>query len=261
MELEKIYLKDTDCEKIYLDSKKQKWPYYTEKQMLEQYPDGDFKVLGDFSIKYAHDLKITKKLLTLDGQEAYVKAYGGNAPRGYYLIGYIPLQQSDAFVRVLGKKKGKWLALLALLLLLCSIFLGGLWLGNSKRPVDTPVKIASGELRNDDPTNIVIPGIKTLGIRENKLRIQQPLLNVEGNAYNLTYTIALEKTGEVIYTSPSIEPGYGVKQFNLNRTFKKGSYPVTITVDSSAQKENKKKDKNKQVAYNAGRLHATLVVK
>lgn len=260
MDLEKIYAKNIQSAKSYVDSKKQKWSFYTEKQILEQYPDGDFKVLGDFSAKYATNLKITKKLINSNGNEAYVKAYGGNSPKGYYLIGYLPLQQPNAYVRILGKKKGKLLGGLVLLALLCTIFLGGLWLGNSKRPVDTPVKIATSKLKNDNPKNISLPGIETMYVKAGQTRVKQPLLNIKGNQYDLTYTIALEETGEVIYTSTAIKPGYGVKQFDLNRTFKKGTYPVTITVDSSAPQDNKKKNKDKQVAYNAGRLHANLVV-
>lgn len=261
MKLEKVYFRDIDTDVIYTDSKKQKWKYYTEKQMLEIYPDGDFKVLGDFSIQYSKDLKITKKLVGDSGKEAYVKAYSGNSPKGQYLLGYIPLYQDNAYIRILCKKKGKVLGALVLVLLLCTIFLGGIWLGNSKRPVDTPVKIANSKLKNDNPANISIPGIDTISVKAGQTRVKQPLLNIEGNAYNLTYTIALEKTGEVLYTSPSIAPDYGVKEFDLNRSLKEGNYPVTITVDSSAQKDNKKKDKNKQVAYNAGRLHAMLIVR
>lgn len=243
--------------KTYIDSKKQKWSIYTEEEMFKKYPNGGYRVLGDFNEKNSENVI---GQLILDKQSAYIQRYLGNAPRGYYVVGYIPGQSEDEYIRILKKKRGRVLAALAIIFLLITIFLGGLWLGNAKRPVDTPVKIKTGQLTNPNPTNIRLPGIEKIYAKVGEKRVEQTLLNVQGNAYDLTYVIALAKTGEVLYTSKTIQPGYGIKAFNLKRTFKKGEYPITITVNSSAQQDREKKDKNKKLAYNAGKLNATLIV-
>lgn len=87
--------------------------------------------------------------------------------------------------------------------------------------------------------------------------MNQLLLNVEGNAYNLQYTIMLKETGEEIYQSKVIRPGYGVREFNMNRSFEAGEYPIVIRVNSSAMEES---DNAEDAAYNAGQLEAVLIV-
>lgn len=205
----------------------------------------------------------SKEQLILNNQKLEVEPSKKRLGVFEKVVGYIPCvdeTNQKSYIRIISFAP---LRLLVCLVIFTALVGGGLYyFKQSLTPADdTPIKIKAGQIKNTDPTNIMLPGIDTMYVAAGKTRVNQPLLNVEGNAYDLTYTIALEKTGEVIYTSKSIQPGYGVKQFDLNRTFKKGIYPVTITVDSSAQQDRKKKDKNKQVAYNSGRLHATLIAK
>lgn len=230
-------------------------PFITRKKQSELYPTGGFQVLGDIrSIKSEYAIGQFR----FENKEIGVATYSGEATKNEIILGYIPLTQPDCYLRIVKKRRGKFVALLALLALLLTIFFGGLWLGQKNNPVDTPVKIKAGSMTNPNPENIRLPGIEKVYANAGKTRVNQPLLNVEGNAVKLTYSIILTETGEEIYKSPAIEPGYGVKQFDMNRTFKKGSYPISILVKASKLKDNKKDSK---VAYNAGQLNATLVVK
>lgn len=149
---------------------------------------------------------------------------------------------------------------MAVLLLIVLILLGGgiLGLREMMRPADdTPIRIASGEMTNPNPENIRLPGIERIYADAGSTRVNQLLLNVEGNAFNLQYTITLEETGEEIYQSKVIEPGYGVREFDMNRSFEAGEYPILITVNSSALEEA---DGQEDAAYNAGQLEAMLIV-
>lgn len=229
-------------------------PFITRKKQSELYPTGGFQVLGDLR---KQNNKQPLGQLTFGDQQLPIMAYSGDITKNELVLGYLPLAQPDCYLRIVKKRRGKLLAILALIALLLTIFFGGLWLGQKNNPVDTPVKIKAGSMTNPNPENIRLPGIEKVYAKAGKTRVNQPLLNVEGNAVKLTYSIILSETGEEIYKSPAIEPGYGIKQFDMNRTFKKGSYPISILVKASKLKETKKDNK---VAYNAGQLNATLVV-
>ena len=173
--------------------------------------------------------------------------------------GYIPCQDEEGnqgFVRIIEKSRVKLFALLMIMVAL----LGGLIWGliEMSKPVDdTPIRIASGEMTNPNPENIRLPGIERIYADAGDTHVNQLLLNVEGNAYNLKYTIQLKDSGEVLYESKVIEPGYGVREFDMNRSFEAGEYPIVITVNSSALEES---GNDESAAYNAGQLEAMLIV-
>lgn len=256
MDTKKIYVIDAKCESKYVTKDKTELPLIPVKKMVEHYPNGGYQVLGDFkpATKQATDLEMVYR-----DQVFRLQTHSGNVLKNEYVLGYVPVEGTDCFVRVLKKKKGTVLLGLILVALLLTIFSGGLWLGKKDSAVDTPVKIKAGSITNPNPENIRLPGIEKVYAKSGKTLVNQPLLNVTGNAVNLTYSIILTQTGEQIYESPKIQPGYGVKQFEMTRTFKAGSYPISILV--KATDLNKKGKKDKKVAYNAGQLNATLVVK
>ncbi|HIX29438.1 MAG TPA: hypothetical protein H9858_07095 [Candidatus Blautia stercoravium] len=254
--MEKLYADMEGCQGWFRKGKKQEWGYISESEMLKRYPDGGFRVCGDLSDRKA---ETPWKKLVWENQEADVLPYQGAVHKGQYIIGYIPLTEKDSFIRIVGKRKSRILGALILAALILTIFFGGMWLGQRNRPVDAPVKIKAGEMVNPNPANIRLPGIDKVYAEADSTRVEQLLLNVEGNAYDLQYTITLDDTGEELYQSGLIEPGYGVKAFDMTRTFQEGEYPITIMVTSSAQ-EDKKDENTERVAYNAGKLKATLVV-
>ncbi|WP_373154076.1 hypothetical protein [Clostridium sp. AUH-JLR23] len=243
-----------ECNKVFRDDKKQAWNYISINEMQELYPNGGYRILGDLSPKNTDDSLV---LIGEDGEEHFLRPYSSKENSKEHVVGYIPLDEEDCFVRVVRKKHGRFLAVTILLCLLLTIFFGGLWLGQANRPVDDPVKIASGEMSNPNPENIRLPGITEVHATAGNTRVRQLLLNVEGNAVNLTYTITLTDTGEEIYQSKVIEPGYGVREFDMNRSFESGEYPITIHVASSAMDDY---DGDTSAAFNAGQLDAVLIV-
>lgn len=245
---------DFFCEHAYRDEQDHLWLYLREEELTDRYPNGGYRILGDLTKKAdAKDLV----LVGAQGQRHPLSPYRGKLKKNEKVKGYIPLDEEDAYVRIVEKKKGRLLSYLIAAVLLITIFLGGIWLGQVNRAVDEPVRIASGELSNPNPENIRLPGITEVHARAGDTRVKQLLLNVEGNAYNLTYTITLDETGEELYVSQPIPPGYGVQEFDMERTLEAGTYPITIHVASSALQED---DGENSAAYNAGELTAVLIV-
>lgn len=249
-----IQAKKGDYERYYQDSNKWRWGYYSEEKMMELFPNGGFQIYGDFRRKTT--LPVIACLV--DGENKLeITAYTGQLKRNEKVAGYIPLEFDDGYVRIVQKKKGKILLYLSALFFVLALFFGGLWLGQQNRPIDNPVKIASGSIANPDSTNIRLPGIEYVYATAGDPHVNQLLLNVEGNAVNLTYEIRLDETNELIYRSKVIKPGYGVREFNMERTFEEGKYPISITALSSAQEDD---DSSQDTAYNAGQLKAILIV-
>lgn len=255
MVMEQFFVKDISSEHaLYTDRKKQKWPVLSEREMLDRYPYGDYRIVGDMRSWKKDDTE----MMLLDGnQQAGIEAYSGRLARNESVAGYIPLEEDGSFVRVIRRKRGKLLGLLIMMALIVTIFLGGLYIGQMNRPIDEPVEIKSGEMTNPNPENIRLPGIERIYADAGDTHVNQLLLNVEGNAYNLQYTIMLKETGEEIYQSKVIRPGYGVREFNMNRSFEAGEYPIVIRVNSSAMEES---DNAEDAAYNAGQLEAVLII-
>lgn len=254
--MERIFTRDVKTENSFTDARKQKWYFYTEEQMREMYPHGGYHVTGDFHARRRNN---HEGMYVLDGedQEFIIDEYGGSPAKNEEVIGYIPLVGDNEFVRIIRQKRKRMLGILVLLALIATIFLGGLYIGQMNRPIDEPVAIKSGEMTNPNPENIRLPGIERIYAEAGDTHVNQLLLNVEGNAYNLKYMIQLQDNGEVLYESRVIEPGYAVKEFNMNRSLEAGEYPIVITVNSSAIDDDSGQE---NAAYNAGQLEAMLIV-
>ena len=51
--------------------------------------------------------------------------------------------------------------------------------------------------------------------------------NIETNRYSFTVSITLDDTGEVVYESGLIDPGYYIEYVELSKTLQSGNYPAT----------------------------------
>lgn len=56
----------------------------------------------------------------------------------------------------------------------------------------------------------------------------QTFKNNEKNPCFLEYSLCLQNTGEIIYASGLVPPGYQITEFEFNRALPEGDYPVTI---------------------------------
>lgn len=108
-------------------------------------------------------------------------------------------------------------------------------------------------VKNTDENSILLPGISVINVKENDAHVEAALFNPEGNACYFRYTMILKDTEEVLYTSGLIEPGKAVTEFDLDKKFKAGTYPVEIHVETSDLKDP-------EIAYNGGNIDARLNV-
>lgn len=237
--------------KVWQDSKGNKWGYVTQKQ-TEYFAD----IYKKNRVKSEFELVDDQKSIIVEPSKNKLNVFE-------HVVGYIPCineQGKEGYIRIV---VGSPIKLLLTALILIGIIGGGtFYLQKSLLPAkDTPIKLDKGQMTNPNPANIRILGIGTIYAKPGQTKVEKKLVNVKGNAYDMTYTIALKETGEVLYTSKKIPPGYGIKEFNLSRSFKKGNYPITVTINTSAKEDQAKKHKEKSnVAYNSGKLDATLVV-
>lgn len=83
-------------------------------------------------------------------------------------------------------------------------------------------------------TGIQIPGYPSLALPANTRDVQVALLNPEGNPCYFTFTLLLQETGEVLYTSKLVPPGQAVYQISLSRPLEAGEYDAVIRIATTA---------------------------
>lgn len=94
-------------------------------------------------------------------------------------------------------------------------------------PGKTPQEIQE-ILNNKVEEGHVSMGISSMPVFENngkKGRIG--IENVEGNRYSFQVDIVLKDTGETVYSSGLIDPGYYIEYIELSKKLKEGEYPAT----------------------------------
>lgn len=65
--------------------------------------------------------------------------------------------------------------------------------------------------------------------------------NIEANQYSFQVDLTLDETGEVIYSSGLIDPGYYVEYVELNQTLQAGDYPATAVFTTYSLDESEDK--------------------
>ena len=61
--------------------------------------------------------------------------------------------------------------------------------------------------------------------------------NIEANPYHMQVDIILDETGETIYQSKLIRPGYSIEKIRLEKELEPGEYPVTAVFSAITQEE------------------------
>lgn len=151
------------------------------------------------------------------------------------------------------KKSRKWIVILVVLLICAGVAGSFLYSANQNREKDRLARdeeALGGLLPGKSPTEIadllnqkVEEGMVDIGIaaepvfeesgKKGKLGIE----NVPGNRYSLQVDLLLDETGEKLYSSGLIDPGYYIEYVALNRQMKNGDYKAIAVFTTYALDE------------------------
>lgn len=81
-----------------------------------------------------------------------------------------------------------------------------------------------------ETSGIKIPGYGTITFPADEKEVQLTLANPEENPCYFQFVIALDETGEILYTSDLIEPGKAIKNLTLARGLEAGEHEAAIQV-------------------------------
>lgn len=140
------------------------------------------------------------------------------------------------------KKKKKWL-IVVIIILIAAITAAGLYMGGVFRPQSRAERDRSalaGQLPGKSQEDIekalnqvVAEGMLNITVNpepvfesggaEGNLNIE----NIPGNRYSMQVTVTRDDTGDIVYESKLIDPGYYIENAKLTTPLEKGQYPCT----------------------------------
>lgn len=232
------------------------WNYISDKELQKMFPNGGFKILSDMGKKSSLE---AADILEAEGSEAGLYPYKIKQSWLKIVTGYIPVvdeEGEEGFIRITGRAWRKLLLAILAVLLSSSIFIAGIWFA-SKEDIPgldkTAVSYHIDGVENTNSESILLPGLNVLKAKENDTHLKAALINPDGNGCYFKYTIKLKDTDETLYSSGLIAPGKAVTEFDLNRTFEAGKYPIKVIIET-------RDTEDQDIEYNAGNIDAQLEV-
>lgn len=212
--------------------------YYKKKEMDGLYPAGGFNVCGQIG-------KGRDEIGVCTAADSRETVYAVSKMPHASVKGYIRIGEND-FLAVVKDVLALWLFLILLgLLLLAGL---GLLIHNvvtaSATPepptnplgvIDSNAERGEGQYSVPEKTDTRGRQIKVNGIAEMNLKAgvrEQNFVfsNPEENPCFFVIEVVLADSGEVIYTSNLLPPGYSISNFTLNRALDAGSYRAVVHV-------------------------------
>lgn len=232
-----IYYSATPAEKVYRNGKTGlAVPCYKKKQMDDLYPAGGFSVVGQLG-------KGRDEIGQLSAEDKTETVYAVPKMPHTSIKGYVQVGENE-FLAVVKDVLLLWLLLLLLLLALAAALGYGIHYavttGAEPEPttnlpgvIDENAELGLPDLSVPDKIQTQGRKIKTYGIPEMNLVAGQReqtfvFSNPEENPCYFKIEIVLEDTGEVIYTSNLLPPGYSISKFTLNRALEAGEYKAVV---------------------------------
>ena len=225
--------------------------YILKKQMKSLYPGGGYSVVGQIG-------KGDEEIGVLVSNEQEEKVYKPSKPAFSQVKGYIEVGDGKYIAVV----KSALLMWLLYLLIAAAVIVGLVFLiknfvpSNNGEPettkpigvIDPNAVLGNGEISVPVKTNTKGVQIKVPGITEMKLKAgtkEQNFVfsNPEENPCYFVIEIELSDTGEIIYTSNLLPPGYSISAFTMNKALEAGTYNAivhvkTFSFDSEQRKLN-----------------------
>lgn len=209
--------------------------YYSKKEMKDLYPAGGFKVVGQLC-------KGKKVIGACESGGVQEDVYRTSKMPHTVIKGYVSVG-NDSYLAVV---KDVLLLWILLCLFICLLVVGaGLLIkhfvpANAEPETTRPLLVlddnavyGEGELTTNEHVEtkgrkIKINGVPTMTLKANTLEQNFVFSNPEGNPCYFIVEVVLESTGEVIYTSNLLPPGYSISHFTLNRALAPGQYKAVV---------------------------------
>ena len=135
------------------------------------------------------------------------------------------------------KRKNTLLAVIAVLLIVITVLLVKQMNPREEKPVGQGIVIeASGDVAKGyvgtTLPEISIPGRTVLELPVGVTEAEVSLHNPEDNAdyYDLSFTLIIKETGETVFTTGLIPPGYQCSRVTLTEALEKGEYDAILRV-------------------------------
>lgn len=214
--------------------------YYTAAQVKALHPQGDYRVVAQIGAGVKRNAPET---LSYNGKTEPAARYQKNPL--HRAAGYVCCGENQ-FVAV--KKNIIWLWILLLALLLALIF--GIQYAVNHWDEMFPDKpaVASTDPKGQVDQNIVegditlstkkkidtkgktieLPGITSMRLKAGRTEQEFVLRNPEKNPCYFKFQIVLDSSGEILYESNLVPPGYAISKFHLKRALDAGNYKATV---------------------------------
>lgn len=243
--------------KTYKDNENNIWKFIESKEFKKRDKTQQI-ILGDFKGVNSNN---PERVLVNGDIKIGVYEYRNEKKWNEKVIGYIPVieenTQTQGFIRILRKDSLKpIITALFLIFVLIALFIAGFLLAERQKVPGldkTAVAYEVNTLVNKDPDQISIPGLKTINATEGETHVKQVLANPNGNPCYFKFRIFLKETDELLYESGLVEPGKAVMEFDMQRTFDFGKYPIQIRISTLDIKDGK-------TALNGGVIEGELNV-
>lgn len=212
--------------------------YYKKDEIKDLYPAGGFNVCGQIGAGR------TETGVCMSGDVGET-VYAVTRMPHTVIKGYICVGEKD-YIAVVKDVLGIWIfcILLALLAVAGLGFLIHKVVPASAEPqpstnplgvVDSDAQLGEGEWSVPDKIDTTGKNIKINGIAEMRLKAgvreqNWVFSNPKENPCYFKYEIVIIETGETIYTSNLVPPGYSISKFTLNRALDAGTYKTVIHV-------------------------------
>lgn len=244
------------AKRTYKDHNGGYWDYVNDDELQGMYPTGGFRIFSDM---HTHGNGKTDDYIIGEQTERRLNPYLQKLSWSKRIAGYIPVTDEkgeEGFIRIIGNPWHRQFLPVLAVFICAFLFLGGVWFAQKDEVPGldkTAVSYHIDGVKNKDEDSILLPGISVINVKENDSHVEASLFNPEGNVCYFKYTMILKDTEEVLYTSGLIEPGKAVTEFDLDKKFKAGTYPVELIVETSDLKDP-------EVVYNGGNIDAQLNV-
>ena len=210
--------------------------YYKKNQMTALYPAGGFSVVGQIG-------KGREEIGTITCGAGQLPVYAVSKLPHTKILGYIQVGEKD-YVSIVKDVLLLWLfwIVLAAALLVGLAFLLKAVLPTGAAPevttrapgvIDANAVLGEGELSVPEKIdvsgrNITVNGVPEMHLVAGQREQNYVFSNPENNPCFFVIEMELADTGEILYTSNLLPPGYSISKFTLNRPLEAGTYNVIL---------------------------------